>query len=262
MNNRLSILFLVLTGFSFVSQAAIVGKEIEYKAAGVVMKGYLAYDDSVTAKRPGVLVVHEWWGHNDYARRRATLLAELGYTAFAVDMYGNGKQVDHPKDAARFSKEIGSNLQLAKARFVAAVKVLNRHPTVDSQRTAAIGYCFGGSIVLQMARQGLDLDGVVSFHGSLATKSPAEKGKIKAAVQVHNGAADPFVKPEDVVDFELEMEAADVDYTLIQYPDAKHAFTSPDADKYGKKFNLPLAYHQEADKKSWKSMQDFLKKIF
>ena len=261
MNKKWGLLFLVLVSSGMVN-AAIVGKEVEYKAGGTLMKGYLAYDDAIKTRRPGILVVHEWWGYNDYARRRARMLAELGYTAMAVDMYGDGKQADHPKDAGKFSKAVGGNIELAKARFEAALKLLNQQPTVDSKHNAAIGYCFGGGIVLQMARQGLDLDGVVSFHGSLGTQNPAEKGKVKAAVQVHNGADDPFVKPEQIVAFEQEMQAAGVDYTLTQYAHAKHSFTSPDADKYGEKFNLPLAYNRQADEKSWESMQVFFKKIF
>lgn len=260
--NRQIVWVLILFVLSVSSQAAIVGKEVEYKAGGTLMKGYLAYDDAIGKKRPGILVVHEWWGHNEYSRRRAKMLAELGYTALAVDMYGDGKQAEHPKDAGSFSKAVGGNIQLAKARFKAAMRELNQHPTVDRKKTAAIGYCFGGAIVLQMARQGLDLDGVVSFHGSLTTKDPAKKGQVKAAVLVHNGADDPFVKPEQIVAFEKEMQAAGVDYTLIQHANAKHSFTSPDADTYGKKFNIPLAYNAEADKASWKSMQDFFKKIF
>lgn len=255
-------ILLLLLMISAGSYAEVVGKEIEYKAGGALMKGYLAYDNAIDGKRPGILVVHEWWGHNEYSRHRARMLAELGYTAMAVDMYGNAKQAEHPEDAGKFSKAVGGNIELARVRFEAALKVLNQHATVDKQRNAAIGYCFGGAIVLQMARQGLDLDGVVSFHGSLGTKNPAQKGQVKAAVQVHNGADDPFVTAEQLVAFEKEMQDAGVDYTLTQYANAKHSFTSPDADSYGKKFNMPLAYNRDADKQSWKSMQAFLKKVF
>ena len=261
MNRRLILLFSILV-FNATVNAAIIGKEVEYRQGETVLKGYLAYDDAMDGKRPGILVVHEWWGHNDYARRRARMLAELGYTALAVDMYGDGKLAEHPKDAKAFSSAVGGNMELAKARFIAALEFLNKHSTVDNKRTAAIGYCFGGGIVLQMARLGVDVDGVVSFHGSLATKTPASTGKVKAAVLVHNGADDPFVKPEQITDFEKEMKAAGVDYKLINHPGAKHSFTSPDADKYAKQFNMPLAYNPQADQKSWQSMQDFFKKIF
>ncbi len=261
MKIRLILLFSLVL-FNFMANAAVIGKEVEYRQGDTLLKGYLAYDDATTTKRPGVLVVHEWWGHNDYARRRARMLAELGYTALAVDMYGDGKLAEHPKDAGKFSSAVGGNMPLAKARFLAALDFLHKQASVDSQRTAAIGYCFGGGIVLNMARLGVDMDGVVSFHGSLKTQNPAQKGMVKAEVLVLNGAADPFVKAEDIVNFEKEMQAADVEYQLINYPGAKHAFTSPEADANGKKFNLPLAYNPVADRKSWQSMQEFFRKIF
>ncbi len=243
-------------------QAKVVTLNIDYVVNRQVMKGYLAYDNSIKGKRPGVLVVHEWWGHNDYARKRARMLAELGYTAFALDMYGDGKTASHPKDAGLFSGAIKKDLPLAKARFEAALNQLKSHATTDNNRLAAIGYCFGGGIVLEMARQGVDLKGVVSFHGSLATSHPAQAGKIKAKVLVLNGAADPFVKPDQIADFKAEMKAAGVDYRLINYPGAKHAFTNPAADGFGKKFGIPLAYNKQADQESWQAMRDFFKKIF
>ena len=247
---------------SFHLQAGVVGKEISYTQGETVMKGYIAYDDSVSGERPGILVVHEWWGHNDYARKRADMLAELGYTALAVDMYGDGKQADHPKDAGKFANAVGGNMPLAKARFQAALQQLKAHSTVDDDDIAAIGYCFGGGIVLNMARQGVDLKGVVSFHGSLATQNPAEKGEVRAKVRVFNGAADPMVKDEHVKAFEQEMKAAGVDYRLVNYPGAKHAFTNPDADRYAEKFQLPLGYQEKADRDSWEQMQRFFKEIF
>ncbi len=186
-------------------QAKVITQNINYTVDGTSLKGYLAYDDSIHGQRPGVLVVHEWWGHNDYARERARMLASLGYTAFALDMYGDGKTASHPGDAAKFSGAVKKNLTLAKARFLAALEQLQSHKTTDKSRLAAIGYCFGGGIVLEMARQGIDLKGVVSFHGSLTTQQPARAGKIKAGVLVLNGAADPFVKPQDITEFEKEM---------------------------------------------------------
>ena len=248
--------------FSMPVQAEVITQEINYTANGTSLKGYLAYDDRVKGRRPGVLVVHEWWGHNDYVRKRARLLAELGYTAFALDMYGEGKTASHPKDAARFSGQLRKNLPLARTRFLAALKHLKSHSTTDKNNLAAIGYCFGGGIVLEMARQGVDLKGVVSFHGSLATAQPARAGQTRAQVLVLNGAADPFVKPKQIAAFEKEMKSAKVIYRLINYPGAKHAFTNPAADSFGKKFNIPLAYHKEADRQSWQAMQDFFRKIF
>jgi dienelactone hydrolase len=226
------------------------------------MKGYLAYDDAIEGKRPGILVVHEWWGLNDYARKRADMLAKLGYTALAVDMYGNGKTAKHPENAAQFSAEVKKNMDEARARFKAAMKVLKKEGTVNPDKIAAIGYCFGGGIVLDMARAGLDLAGVVSFHGELTTDDPAKKGEVKARVLVFNGEDDPFVKAEDIEAFKKEMQNAGVDYRFVNYPGAKHSFTNPGADKYGKEFGLPLAYNENADKKSWQAMQEFFHEIF
>ena len=250
---------LLLAGTAF---AKLHDKEVEYSANGLTMKGYIAYDDAVTGKRPGILVVHEWWGYNNYARKRAKMLAELGYTAMAVDMYGNGKQAEHPDDAGKFSAAVMKNLPEAKARFLAGMHLLQEQPTVDGTNIGAIGYCFGGGVVLTMARLGVDLKGVVSFHGMLGTQTPAQPGDVKAKILVCAGAADPFVPKEAVEGFRKEMDSAKVDYTLISYPGAKHAFTNPNADTYGKKFNLPLVYNEKADKGSWSAMKDFFKKVF
>jgi dienelactone hydrolase len=255
-------ILLVLASISTTVTAKIVGEEVEYQGGGVTMKGYLAYDDSIEEKRPGVLVVHEWWGQNEYARERARMLAELGYTALAIDMYGNGKTADHPKDAGAFAGEVRKNMDAASARFVAAKKVLSEHKTTDKNHIAAIGYCFGGGIVLEMARSGMDLDAVVSFHGSLNTQSPAKKGKVKAKVLVCHGEADPFVKPDAVTAFKQEMTNATVDYQFNSYPDAKHAFTNPAATEKGKQFNIPIEYNEAADKQSWEDMKVFLAAVF
>ncbi len=243
-------------------QAALVTEEVDYQAGGTTLKGYIAYDDAVEGRRPGVLVVHEWWGHNAYARKRAEMLAAMGYTALAVDMYGDGKTASHPEDAGKFSGAVRKNLPLMEQRFNAALEQLRAQPTVDPGKVAAIGYCFGGGVVLEMARQGVDLNGVASFHGTLVGSSKAEKGKVKAAVMVANGAEDPMVKPEDLINFSIEMEEAGVDYRLFNYPGAKHSFTNPDADRFGAEFGLPLAYNAEADKASWAELDKFLKEIF
>jgi dienelactone hydrolase len=253
---------LLIALIPLVADAAIKTEPVDYSAGGVTMKGYIAYDDAKQDKRPGVLVVHEWWGHNEYVRKRARMLAELGYTALAVDMYGDGKQTAHPADAGKFTQEVLSNMETAKARFNAALETLKAHKTVDRQRIAAIGYCFGGGLVLEMARAGLDLDGVVSFHGSLDTKTPAKPGQVKAKVLVAHGAADEFVSPEGLKQFEQEMKNAKVDYKLIVYPNAKHSFTNSDADEMGKKAKIPIAYNAEADRKSWEDMKKFLKEVF
>lgn len=242
--------------------AEVQGTEVSYQAGDTTLKGYLAVDTAKPGKRPGILVVHEWWGHNDYARKRARMLAELGYTALAVDMYGDGKQAAHPDDAGKFAGEVSKNMPLAEARFRAAMELLKSQPSVAGDDIAAIGYCFGGGVVLEMARRGLALDGVASFHGSLGTQSPAQEGQLQAKVLVMNGEADPFVKAEAIAAFKQEMQNAGVDYQFINYPGAKHSFTNPDADTFGQKFNLPLEYNAEADKKSWAALQQFFDTIF
>lgn len=243
--------------------AALVTEDIHYPLGEKVFKGYVAYDDSIEGQRPGILVVHEWWGHNDHARTRAEMLAQLGYVALAVDMYGDGKTADHPDTAEAFAGEVMQNIQgVGKERFMAALERLKNHPMTDPGKIAAIGYCFGGGTVLHMARYGLDLDGVVSFHGSLATETPAQPGQVKARVLVCNGADDSMVTAQQIDAFEQEMIAADVDYRLMNYEGATHSFTNPGADALGVKFGMPIAYNAAADQKSWQDMQDFFKEIF
>ena len=243
-------------------QAEIITQEFSYSDGDTNMIGYLASDTSVKGEQPGIIVVHEWWGHNEYAKRRARMLAGLGYRAIALDMYGNGKNASHPKDAGMFSGEVKKNMAVAEKRFMAAYKYLQNQKNVAKDKISAIGYCFGGGIVLEMARRGVDLDGVVSFHGSLGTKDAAKKGKVKAKVLVLNGAADPFVKAESIAAFKKEMKAAKVDYKFVNYPGAKHAFTNPGADEFGAKFKIPLAYNANADKKSWQEMKRFLSEMY
>ncbi len=258
---RLCLAFFLL-GLAGAVNATVVGEPVEYRSGDTVLKGFLAYDDSSDARRPAVLVVHEWWGHNEYARKRALMLAELGYVALAVDMYGDGKRATHPDDAGKFSSAIANNLPEAQARFLAAMDVLKKHKATDSEKIAAIGYCFGGAVVLQMARLGLDLDGVASFHGHLGTAQPAQAGKVRAKILVLHGADDPFIPAEQVELFKTEMKNAGADYKFIAYPGALHSFTNPDADRYGEQFNLPLKYNEAADRASWTELQSFLASVF
>lgn len=244
------------------SEPDIQGEEVAYEVDGVLMNGYLAYDAAQDGPRPGVLVVHEWWGHNEYARSRARMLAEMGYTALAVDMYGDGKLAEHPEDAMKFMTEVTSQLPVAEERFRVARQVLEKHPTADATKTAAIGYCFGGGVVLHMARTGEDLAAVASFHGSLGTESPAEPGVVTARVLVLNGAADPMVKPEHITAFEAEMEAAGVDMRLVNYEGAQHSFTNPEATAFGEQFEMPLVYDSAADEQSWAELDTFLRDSF
>jgi len=256
-------LLVMLCGFfSVAAHAEVKGMDVKYQADGTTLNGYLAYDDAIKGKRPAVLVVHEWWGHNEYARRRARMLAELGYTALAVDMYGDGKQANHPEDAGKFAAAVSKNMPVAKARFEAGMDVLRKDKTVDSREIAAIGYCFGGGVVLNMARMGEELKGVASFHGSLGTDNPAQPGKIKARIISFTGEADPMIGADKVAAFKEEMKAAGADFRVVTYPGVKHSFTNPDADEFGKKFNIPLAYDEAADKDSWKQATEFLREVF
>ncbi len=229
---------------------------VSYQAEGGVCKGYVAWDQKREGKRPGVLVVHEWWGMNAYVQRRARMLAELGYTAFAIDLYGNGTTANDPATAGKLMNDALAHMGRTVARFDAAHAVLADHPTVDRDRIGAIGYCLGGAIVLGMARAGKDLDAVVSFHGSLATDSPAKKGAVKARVLACHGADDPFVPRKDVDAFVAEMKAAGADFRFEEYPGAVHAFTSEEATANGATYGLPLRYDAAADAKSWRSMQE------
>ena len=245
-----------------VQQSSISEETVNYQIDGLTMRGFLCYDKNRQEKRPAVLVVHEWWGHNDYARERARMLAKLGYTALAVDMYGDGKQADHPEDAGKFSGEVMKNIASAEARFRAAMDLVKKHPSVDHTKIAAIGYCFGGGVVLHMARIGTDLDAVVSFHGSLGSMHTPEPGSVKAEILACHGADDPFVKPETITAFKKELDEAKATYSFIAYDGAVHSFTNPGSDAFGKKFNLPLSYNEAADNVSWESMQALFSRVF
>jgi len=264
---RITVIVLIVTGVLLVVCNAVAadkikGPHVEYTAGGVTLKGYLVYDEKIQEKRPGVLVVHEWWGQNAYVRKRAHMLARLGYTALALDMYGEGRIAQHPDDAGKFASEVMKNFPVAKERFLAALEFLKKQPTVDPERVAAIGYCFGGGVVLNMARQGLDIKGVASFHGSLAVVNPDQPTPIKAAVRVYNGADDKFSKPEQIEALKKEMADQKVNFTFVNYSGAVHSFTNPEATEIGKKFKMPIAYNVEADKGSWADLQLFLQEIF
>ena len=236
--------------------ARVQTREVEYLQGDTPLQGYFAWDDAAKGKRPGVLVVHEWWGHNAHARRQAERLARAGYVAFALDMFGKGKVTTHPADAQGFVAEAMKDPAVTTARFQAALDQLKADPHVDADDIGAIGYCFGGAVVLGMARAGMDLDAVATFHGALATEHPAEKGKVKAKLLVMTGAADPFVPEEQVKAFEAEMKAADAKFEVIRYPGAKHGFTNPDAGSYGME---QLQYDANADRKSWDALLKFFK---
>lgn len=258
---RLSMVGLLI-GNASLSQAEVQSREIDYTVDGETFTGYFAYDDRIEGERPGILVVHEWWGHGDYVRKRADMLAELGYTAFALDMYGSGKYAKHPSKANEFMQAVMSNKTAAEQRFRKALSVLREQPMVEGDDIAAIGYCFGGAVVLHMARAGIDLDGVVSYHGMLSTDTKAQPGDVQADLLVFTGEADPMVPAEQVEAFKQEMKNAEVDFKVHSYPGAKHAFTNPDATEAGKQYELPLAYDEEADADSWHKTQQFFNRIF
>jgi dienelactone hydrolase len=239
------------------SPSALGAKSVSYSAGATQLNGFIAYPAG-SDKRPAVLVVHEWWGLNDYARMRAKKLAEQGYVALAVDMYGGGKLAAHPDDAKKFAGEVLGNMPEAKARFQAARALLAADPRVDASKIAAIGYCFGGGVVLHMARAGEPLAAVASFHGMLGSAEPMKPGVFTGPILVATGGADPFVPGEQVEAFKKEMDAAGAHYEVVVYPEAKHGFTNPDATAVGAQFQMPLAYDASADAASWQKLQALL----
>ncbi len=241
------------------AQAAIRTDKVTYRQGDAELVGFLSYDDAVVGMRPGVLVAPEWWGVNEYAKRRVEQLARLGYVAFALDMYGKGKTTTDPKEAGLLAGSFRNDRQLMRARAAAALDVLKSRPQVDPTRLAAIGYCFGGTVVLELARSGADLKGVVSFHGGLATPNPADAKNIKGKLLVLHGADDTFESPAEIAAFQEEMRQARVDWQMVFYGGAVHSFTNPDADKAGIK---GVAYNEAADRRSWQAMQDFFAEIF
>ncbi len=241
------------------AQGKLITQKVAYKQDGAVFQGFLAYDDAVSGKRPGVLVVHEYWGLNDYARKRAEQLAGLGYVAFAGDMYGEGRVTTDPKEAARWAGELRGNPPVLRARAQAALKVLTDNSRVDPRRLAAIGYCFGGTTVLELAASGADLAGVVSFHGGIPKLTPEEAKAIKARILILHGADDPHVPAADIAAYQEALRQAGVDWQMVYYGGAVHAFTNPAA---GSNKASGVAYNASADRRSWRAMQDFFKEIF
>ena len=255
---RAVVLSVLLLGGAVSAEAALRTEPVEYHDGDTVLEGYLAYDDAGAAPRPGVLVVHEWMGLGPYAKRRAEQLAALGYIAFAVDMYGKGVRAKDHDEAAKLSGVYRSDRQLMRRRITAALDVLRTQERVDPARIAAIGYCFGGTTVLELARSGADIAGVVSFHGGLDTPHPEDAKQIQGRVLVLHGADDHFVGQDQVAAFEKEMRDAGVRYRLIQYSGAVHSFTVPEA---GNDPSKGMAYNQDADQQSWREMTAFLAEV-
>lgn len=252
-------LAILLSMSSMNASAAIRTQTIEYKEGDTVLEGYLAYDDSLKGKVPGVLIAHEWTGIGPYVKKRAERIASLGYVGFAIDIYGKDIRPKDAKEAAALASIYRSNRRLMRERVRAGLEELKRHKFVDATRIAAIGYCFGGGAVLELARSGADIAGVVSFHGSLNTLHPEDAKNIKAKVLICHGADDPFVTMDEVIAFQNEMRAARVDWQMITYANAVHSFTNPDS---GDDPSTGAAYNKEADRRSWEAMKLFFNEIF
>lgn len=262
--SAVALLSAIIISMSFIQNKAkpmLKEENVTYLVDGKTFKGFVVYNDSKTGTRPAVLVVPEWWGLNDYAKSRARQLAALGYMAMAVDMYGEGEIAANPKRAQELATPFYKDPQLSKIRLDAALKKVKEFKQTDATNIAAIGYCFGGSVVLNSAKLGADLKGVVSFHGGL-TGAPANKDLLKAKILVCHGASDKFVSQRDADAFKHAMDSIGADYTFKVYANATHAFTNPDATKIGKEFNMPIEYNAAADKASWIDMQKFLAMIF
>ena len=240
----------------------ILTNRIEYAVGDAVHQGYLAYDDEIADARPGIIIVHEWWGLNDYIVRRAHMLAELGYAALAIDMYGGGAIAQDTDQAGALMTGVLNDMATGTAALKAGYELLLTQPGVDPERTAAMGYCFGGAMALHMARIGLPLSAVASFHGALGSFHTAEPGSIQAKILVCHGAADSMVTMDDLEGFKQEMEAAQADYEVLLLADAKHGFSNPQADVNAEKYGIDLGYQQSADEKSWEALQALLKQVF
>ena len=239
--------------------AAIKTETVEYKEGDTILEGVLIYDDAIVNKRPGVLIVHQWKGLTDYEKKRGEMLAKLGYVAFAADIYGKGTRPKDTKEAGQFAGKYKNDRALLRRRVTAGFEQLKKSRMVDAKNIAAIGYCFGGTTVLELARSGAELDGVVSFHGGLGTPTPEDARNIKAKVLALHGADDPNVPPAEVQSFEEEMRKAKVDWQLVAYGNAVHSFTDWNA---GNDNSKGAAYNEKADQRSWEDMKDFFTEIF
>lgn len=258
MNKKIILLFISL--FIIPSlQAKVITEAVTYTEAGDEYTSYVSYDDSIKGKRPGVLVVHEWWGLDDYAKRRAEMLAELGYVAFAVDMYGTGKITNSAEQAKEWMTEATTDVEWWRERAMAGIRHLKQHKLVDSHKIAAIGYCFGGGTVIQLAYSGVDIQGIVSFHGSLPVADDSAFGKIKARMLIAHGNADSFIARDSLTRFQDTLDKADAKWNMLTYGNVRHSFTNPKSDSRGID---ALKYDKYADEHSWKAMQVFLKEIF
>jgi dienelactone hydrolase len=251
--------FILIALFAASSLSAVKKEVVEYKHGNVVLEGYLVYDNLLKSKRPGILLVHEWWGNNKYAKGRAEQLVNLGYVVFVIDMYGKGIVTDKPKKAKELSSPFYEDRQLMRDRATAGLEILKNFKKVDPMKLGVMGYCFGGTVALELARRGADLDAVISFHGGLSTPDSSGANNIRGEVLVLHGADDPFVLKAEVDKFVEEMNNAGITWQLNQYSGAMHAFTNPEANAY--KLD-GVAYNLKADKRSWEDMRSFFYDIF
>ena len=249
---RTSFVVVLLVASVFTARAAVRTETVEYKQGETVLEGHVAYDDSFQGKRPGILIVHQWKGLGAYEKKRAEMLARLGYLAFAVDIYGKGVRVDNAQEAAALAGKYKSDRALLRTRVQAGLDAMKKRSDVDTKRLAAIGYCFGGTTALELARSGADLTGVVSFHGGLNTPNPADAANVKCRVLALHGADDPFVPAAEVAAFEEEMRKGKVDWQLVAYGGAVHSFTDWNA---GSDNSKGAAYNEKADRRSWEAMK-------
>lgn len=258
----------VLVIFSFIQAkiiaqtydvVSLVQESVQYKEGNNTFEGFVSYSQDNKAKKPIVIIIHELWGVGDYVKNRAIQLAQLGYIAFAIDLYGKGKFADNPTDAGKLASELYKNPLLAKQRFDAALLKIKTFTNADTNRIAAIGYCFGGAMALNMARFGENLKAVVSFHGNL-NGIAVDKKLFKSKVLICHGNDDKFVSNEEVTSFKNVMDSLGIKYTFKSYPKSTHAFTNPAATAIGIKFSIPIAYNKDADIASWNDMKKFLKK--
>ncbi len=240
----------------------ILTSRIEYMVGDTSHQAYLAYDDELAESRPGIVIVHEWWGLNDYIVRRTHMLAELGYTALAIDMYGGGQTAASPDEAGALMTGVLNDMETGSAALKAGYELLLDQPGVDRERTAAIGYCFGGAMVLHMARIGMPLKAVASFHGALGSFHSAAPGSIGAKMLVCHGAADSMVTMDDLEGFKKEMDTAGADYEVLLLDGAKHGFSNPEASVNAEKYGLDLGYQEQADAHSWSAMRTLFDEVF
>lgn len=250
---------LFVAASTLASNAAMHTETVDYKEGDTTLEGFVAYDDAIQGPRPGILVVHQWMGLTDYEKMRAEMLAKLGYVAFCADIYGKGVRPKNTQEAGQQAGKYKRDRQLLRARVNAGLAALRQQPQIDQKRVGAIGYCFGGTTAIELARSGADIAGIVSFHGGLDSPTPADGKNIKCKVLVCHGADDPFSSPQDIAAFENEMRHGGVDWQLIKYGGAVHSFTQPSA---GNDNSKGAAYNAKADKRSWEAMTQFFNELF